>query len=70
MKTKLKNLFHVIIQGASTMTIAWDDERRIPLDGGGFAQDRINIAGDIRSTAMYLRKAVQSIKERSEVSLI
>ena len=67
MKAKLKNLFHVIIQGASTMTIAWDDERRMPLDGGGFAQDRRNIASDIRSTATDLRNAVQSIKERSEV---
>ena len=67
MKAKLKNLFQVIMQGASTMTIAWDAERRMPLDGGGFAQDRINIAGDIRSTATDLRNAVQSIKERSEV---
>ena len=67
MKAKLKNLFQVIMQGASTMTIAWDAERRMPLDGGGFAQDRINIADDIRSTTTDLRNAVQSIKERSEV---
>lgn len=62
MKKKLKNLFHVIIQVASTMTIAWDDERRMPLDGGGFAQDSFNLRHDASLVMGNMANAIWHVK--------
>lgn len=67
MKEKLKRMFRAIAEGTGTLTICPDDERRLPLYGGGFSQDRLNICRDVHSTATDLRNAVQSIKKRSEI---
>lgn len=64
MKEKLKRWFLTIAEGTGTLTIFPDDERRLPLDGGGFAQDRRNLRCDVQSTAIDMKNAVQNIMHR------
>ena len=66
MKEKLKRMFRAIAEGTGTLTICLDDERRLPLYGGGFSQDRLNICRDVHSTATDMTNAVRNVMHREE----
>ncbi len=66
MKEKLKRMFRAIADGIGMLVICPSDDRRMPLYGGGFEQDRKNLQGDAKMVASDMGNAIRRDMQRME----
>ena len=64
MPDKIKIIFRNLLNGARTLMVIPENERRFPIDGGGFRRDRANLHRDVCNVAGDMRRAVKKISER------
>lgn len=64
MPEKIKIIFRNILNGARTLTVMPDNERRHPIDGGGFRRDYANLHKDLCNVASDMRRATRQINGR------
>ena len=67
MPQKIKGIFKKLLEGAMTLMVYDEDERRFPIYGGGFKQDRANMRGDFRNVAGDMRRAVRRLRKRQRI---